>query len=96
MPTPFLSLAAAAAAADAYLRGSPGARAGNGAGFMGADDDPLVLAVDVCKLASAGSGDFNCVEGLRVAELDPSDTGGAFCFPPGGLISTSGSSSAMD
>ena len=44
MPTPCLSLAAAAAAADAYFSGSPAARVGNGAGFMPFEAGPLVVA----------------------------------------------------
>ena len=70
MPTLFLSLAAAAAAAEAYLRPSPGGRWGSDAGFMLELDDvpPLVtLARGLCRVAKVGNGDFNCAEGLRAA-----------------------------
>lgn len=62
IPTPFLSLAAAAAAADAYLSVSPGRRVGGGAGFM-----PLVALVEVegCRVARTGRGDFICVDDRR-------------------------------
>ena len=60
IPRTFLSLAAAAAAADAYLRVSPGARVGKGAGFMLLFVIPLAVeGRDVCRVARAGSGDFN-------------------------------------
>ncbi len=54
MPTPDLSLAAAAAAADAYFKVSPAGRLGKGAGFM-----VVSLGIDggggmVFKVASAG------------------------------------------
>lgn len=70
MPTLFLSLAAAAAAAEAYLSPSPGGLGGRDAGFMLELDDtlPLVtLARGLCSVANVGSGDFSCAEGLRAA-----------------------------
>ena len=43
IPTPLRSLAAAAAAADAYFRVSPGSRVGRGAGFIGLDVVAVVV-----------------------------------------------------
>ena len=76
MPT-FLSLAAAAAAADAYLRPSPAGRVGSDAGFMAG---PLVLPLlmadnsGVCNVANAGSGDLDWTEPFL-----PLATSGSFC-----------------
>jgi hypothetical protein len=81
---PILSLAAAAAAADAYLRPSPGGRAGTAATFMWLDV-PFVLFDDgVCNVAIPGSGLFNCVEGLRAEATGGSGT--ALDFPLGMLF----------
>lgn len=83
MPKLFLSLAAAAAAADAYFRGSPGARVGSGAGFMLLAFVPLVVVcAGVCNVDSVGKGDLSCVDGLLAAAVDGS--GPAFAFPAGG------------
>ena len=76
------SLAAAAAAADAYLSGSPGARVGTGAGFI----DVLVvilgtLGCGVCNVARAGNGDLNAFEGLRAAVVEGSDMEVDLGFP---------------
>lgn len=73
MPTPVLSLAAAAAAADAYFRVSPGRRLGRGAGFM-----VLSLGIDggggmLFSVASAGKGDLSCVDGLLAEECSAFD-----------------------
>ena len=59
MPTLFLSLAAAAAAADAYFNPSAG-RAGTVAGFICELLllPLLIVARGVCSVARAGSGDF--------------------------------------
>ena len=92
MPTPFLSLAAAAAAAEAYFKGSPVVRVGIGAGFMAL---PVVFEAPgrgVCSVASAGNGDFICVEGRLAACCTASV---AFGFGAGGRMSDS-SLSATD
>ena len=68
IPT-FLSVAAAAAAAEAYFKVSPAGLVGIGAGFI---ELPLpgnggIGTVDdegLCSVARAGIGDRNCVEGL--------------------------------
>ena len=62
-----LSLAAPTAAAEAYFSVSPGGRLGIGAGFI-----PGSFGIDtgggiVLRVASAGNGDFNCVEGRLAA-----------------------------
>ena len=63
IPTALLSLTAAAAAADAKV--SPGARVGKGAGFMVVVGVLFeTLAKGVCRVARAGSGDLNWLEGL--------------------------------
>jgi len=59
IPTPLLSLAAAAAAAEAYFRISPGGRLGIGAGFI-----VVSLGIEggggiVFSVASAGRGDLS-------------------------------------
>jgi len=60
IPTAPLSLAAAAAAAEAYFKVSPGALVGKGAGFIALFVTPLVLfAIGVWRVARAGRGDFN-------------------------------------
>lgn len=83
IPTPFLSLAAAAAAADAYFRVSPGNRVGSGAGFILPDvDDDAVFGWSVAK---TGNGDFIWMDNLR----GPDDSG--FDFER-----ASGSSSCTD
>jgi hypothetical protein len=66
-PRLFLSLAAAAAAADAYFRPSPAGRVGNVAGFMPAEPaDPFVtFANGLCNVANVGSGDLSCADGRR-------------------------------
>lgn len=70
IPSPLLSLAAAAAAADAYFNVWPVGIVGKGAGFMPAGAAPFVfVGSDVCNVASAGKGDFSCNEGLRAATL---------------------------
>lgn len=93
---PILSDAAAAAAADAYLRPSAGL-AGTDAGFMtGPLELPLLIVANgVCSVASAGKGDLDCALDLR-PDADTSAT--AFGFALGGLmISGSGvGSSACD
>ena len=83
MPTPFRSVdAAAAAAADAYLRGCPVGMVGNGAGFIFGSDLPFVLFGKLeCSVESAGKGDFSCTLGLRVGAED-SEVDGALPFPP--------------
>lgn len=61
MPTLFLS--AAAAAADAYLRPSPGGLVGTAAGFIpvgfAAGPVPIVGSGGVCRVARVGSGDLS-------------------------------------
>ena len=101
IPRECLSLAAAAAAAEAYFNISPGARVGNGAGFMLLVVVPFdVDAIGVCSVASAGSGDFSCIEGLRPADMGGSDTDGAFGLAvprlPPRPSAVSGKSSATD
>ena len=60
IPTADLSLDAAAAAADAYFKISPGALVGIGAGFIEFAVVPLVmLPSGVCSEARAGKGDFS-------------------------------------
>lgn len=58
MPT--LSAAAAAAAAEAYLRPSPAGLVGTDAGFIVAPVEwPLLMVGNgACKVARAGKGDF--------------------------------------
>lgn len=76
IPRLFFSLAAAAAAADAYFNPSPAGRVGNDAGFM----ELLVLLPfvtfdkGVCSVASVGNGDLSCVEGRRAAATAVSPT----------------------
>ena len=101
MPTAFLSLAAAAAAAEAYFSGSPGALVGIGAGFMVFDVVTLVvLLFDACSVARAGKGDFSWLDGLRVVVICVSDAEADFCLEMGAVVPRtsggSGKSSAMD
>ena len=67
MPTPLLSLAVAAAAAEAYFKVCPGGIAGRGAGFI-----VVSLGIDggggmVLSVARTGNGDLSCVDGLLPA-----------------------------
>lgn len=65
MPTVPLSLVAAAAAAEAYFRVSPGALVGRGAGFIALFVFPLeMMANGVWSVANAGKGDFDWFDGL--------------------------------
>ena len=95
MPTLFLSLAAAAAAAEAYFNGSPGVRVGRGAGFMELAAELETPGIGVCSVASAGRGDLSCVDGLRVPVCAASAD---FVFAPrlADRLSTSGRSSCID
>jgi len=66
MPTPALSLAAAAAAAEAYFKGSPAGFAGGGAGFIVVAGIVVLAVGNVAIVASAGKGDFiAAIEGRR-------------------------------
>lgn len=82
IPTPLRSLAAAAAAADAYFSVSPGNRVGGGAGFIefGVDAD---VGTD-CRVARTGRGDFICVDG-RLPDIES-----ALGFARGSAGSSSG------
>ena len=70
---------------------------GNGAGFIPDVAVPFTLAgSDVWSVASAGKGDFICIDGLRTGTTGASDTEVAFGFASGvlaGLVSVSGGSS---
>jgi hypothetical protein len=96
MPT----LEAAAAAADAYFRVSPGALAGAAAGFILALEEPFVIFDNgVCKVARAGKGLLSCVDGLLAAATGGSGADAALGFPPAALAdrpSASGTSSCID
>ena len=101
IPSTFLSLAAAAAAADAYLRVSPGGRVGKGAGFILVFVMPfVVVGKEVWRVAKAGSGDLSWFDGLLAIEVCGSDTEAAFDLPGGGFdprpSAVSGRSSATD
>ena len=59
IPTAPLSFVAAAAAAEAYFRVSPGALVGRGAGFIALFVFPLdLMGIGVWRVARAGKGDF--------------------------------------
>lgn len=94
------TLAAAAAAADAYFRVSPGALVGTAAGFILALEDPFVMFDNgVCRVASAGKGLLSCVDGLLAAVTGGSDAVAGFGFVPDILPdrpSASGASSCID
>ena len=91
------SLAAAAAAAEAYLRVSPGARVGGAAGFILLVDVPLgTVDRGACKVAIAGSGLLSCAEGRLAILMGGSDIGFGFPGTLLGLVSTSGVSSCID
>ena len=99
MPTLCLSLAAAAAAADAYFNPSPAGLVGIEAGFIAAllCAPLLMIGNGVCNVASEGRGDLSCVEGLLPVGIGASVAG--LAFPPGMLFdraSTSGVSSCTD
>lgn len=64
-----VSLIAAAAAAEAYLRTSPGGLVGGGAGFIVGATVAAVAVGSVCSDAKAGSGDFMCCDGRRGATV---------------------------
>lgn len=72
IPT-FLSVAAAAAAAEAYFKVSPAGLVGIGAGFIelpvpGNGGIGTVDDEGLCSVARAGIGDRSCVEGLRAED----------------------------
>jgi hypothetical protein len=101
MPKTFLSLAAAAAAAEAYFNISPGALIGNGAGFMFVFAEPFDgLGNGVCKVARAGKGDLSWFDGLRADAIGTSVEEDVFDFPtprlPGRPSPVSGMSSCID
>jgi len=58
-----VSLAAAAAAADAYFNVSPGGFVGGGAGFIAGVGIIVATGGAVCIVASAGNGDLSCIDG---------------------------------
>lgn len=77
------SLAAAAAAADAYFNVSPGGRVGTGAGFIVLFVLVLgTLGCGVCRVARAGNGDLKAFEGLRAEVVGGSEMEVDFGFPP--------------
>jgi len=91
---------AAAAAAEAYFRASPGGLVGNEAGFMLLLAVPLpIVAKGVCSVASAGRGDLSCVEG-RLADAEGGSAAEDFVgFVTGILpdrVSISATSSCID
>lgn len=94
------TLAAAAAAADAYFRVSPGALVGTAAGFIFALEDPFVMFDNgVWRVASAGKGLLSCVDGLLAAATGGSGPVAGFGFAPDILPdrpSVSGASSCID
>lgn len=92
------SLAAAAAAAEAYFSVSPGGRVGGGAGFMAEGAGPAgTVEAGVCSVARAGRGDLKLFDGLRAASGGPSDNDIDFCLiMPPFLSIVSGSSSCTD
>lgn len=101
IPAAFLSLAAAAAAAEAYFNVSPGGLVGKGAGFIELFVAPFVtFPSGVCSVANAGRGDLSWFDGLLAAAACGSETDDDFGFPPpafGPLPSAvSGKSSCID
>src|SRR5437016_1259351 len=70
MPMLRRSLAAAAAAADAYLSPSPAGRVGTAAGFIVGSGGKLVAGSWECNDASVGNGDLSCADG-RLPPLPP-------------------------
>jgi hypothetical protein len=74
MPIPFLSLAAAAAAADAYFNVCPVGIVGIGAGFMPSAGFPVILFGKLdCSADNTGIEFFNCTLGRLGAALSDID-----------------------